>query len=84
MKAAAMFAVAYGFPPSACGSQEEMLGLFGNIKTALAYRSALTARGVSACFSSEAGADLIKDCGAPVKDIARMKLDAMRAKAARR
>lgn len=84
MKAAAMFAVAYGFPPSACGSQEELLGLFGNIRTAMAYKSAMFARGVASCFSSEAGSELLKDCGAPVKDVVRMKLDAMRAKAARR
>jgi hypothetical protein len=81
MKAAAMFAAAYGFPPSACASQEEALGLLHNIKIALALRSAVTARGVAVCFSQEANADLMIDLGAPIKEIARMKLNAMRQKA---
>lgn len=84
MKAAAMFAAAYGFPPSLCGNAEEALGLFQNIRFAMAVRSAGFARGVSVCFSQDANADLMKDCGAAPKDIARMKLDAMRQKAQRR
>ncbi len=76
-----MFAAAYGFPPSACKDEEEALGLFQNIRTALAVQSAITARGIAACLSQDANADLMKDCGAPPKDIARMKLEAMRQKA---
>lgn len=72
-----MFAVAYGFPPSRC-TQEEALGLFHNIRFAMALKSAGFTRGVSACFSAEAGAELLKDCGADFKDVARMKIEAMR------
>lgn len=79
MKAAAMFAAAYGFPPSLCTS-EESLGLFQNIRLAMAMRSAQFARGVAVCFSAEANADLMKDCGADFKDIAKMKIEAMRRK----
>jgi hypothetical protein len=57
------------------------LGLFQNIKTALAIKAAITARGIASCLSQDANADLMKDCGAPPKDIARMKLEAMRTRA---
>lgn len=56
------------------------MGLFQNIRTALAIRSASFARGIAACLSHEANADLMKDCGAPAKDIARMKIEAMKQK----
>ena len=79
MKAAAMFAAAYGFPPSLC-TPEESLGLFQNIRLAMGLRSAQTARAIAACFSAEASADLMKDCGADFKDIAKIKLEAMRRK----
>ena len=76
-----MFAAAYGFPPSACKDEEEAMGLFQNIRMALAIRSATFARGVAACLSQDANADLLKDCGASPKSVAKMKLDAMRQKA---
>jgi hypothetical protein len=58
------------------------MGLFQNIKLAMAIQSAMLARGVAACLSAEANAELLKDCGAPAKDVAKMKLDAMRQKTA--
>jgi hypothetical protein len=57
------------------------MGLFQNIKMAMAIKSAVFARGIAACLSGDANADLMRDCGAPASDIARVKLDAMRAKA---
>jgi hypothetical protein len=57
------------------------MGLFHNIRTAMALKSAMFARGIAACLSAEANSDLMKDCGAPPKDIARMKLEAMRQRA---
>jgi hypothetical protein len=82
MKAAAVFAAAYGFPPSLCRNPEEALGLFQNIRFAMAIRSAIQARGVGVCFSQDANAELMKDCGAHPRDVARMKLDAMRQRGA--
>ena len=76
-----MFAVAYGFPPSECSS-EEALGLFHNIRFAMALKSAGFTRGVSACFSAEAGAEMLKDCGADFKDVARLKIESMRRRGA--
>jgi hypothetical protein len=81
MKAAALFAAAYGFPPSACGTQEEMLGLLQNLRMSMAISSGILARGVAVCFSSEASAELLKDSGAPTQDIIKAKLNAMRQKA---
>lgn len=83
MKAAALFAAAYGFPPSACRDSEEVLGLMANLKQTLAIRSAIFARGVSACFSAEANASIMEDCGAPMKDVIAMKVDALKQKAGR-
>jgi len=57
------------------------MGLFQNIRTALAIQSATFARGVAACLSQEANAELMKDCGAPAKDVAKMKFDAIRQRA---
>jgi len=57
------------------------VGLFQNLKTAMAVQSAMFARGIAACLSAEANADLIKDCGGSTKDIARMKIEAMKQKA---
>lgn len=84
LKAAALFAAAYGFPPSACRDEDEMLGLFQNIRTAMAIKAATFARGVAACLSAEANAELMKDCGAPAQDIARMRVEALKQKAGRR
>jgi len=57
------------------------MGLFQNLKTAMAVQSAMFARGVAACLSADANAELIKDCGGSPKDIARMKIEAMKQKA---
>ncbi len=56
------------------------MGLFQNIRTALAVQSAMFARGIAACLSADANADLIKDCGGSAKDIAKMKIEAMKQK----
>ena len=79
-----MFAAAYGFPPSACRDSEEVMGLMANIKMAMAMRSAMFARGVAACFSADANASILEDCGAPQKEIIAMKIDAMKQKAGSR
>jgi len=50
----------------------------------MALQSAMFARGIAACLSADANADLMKDCGAPPKDIAKMKIEAMKQKAGRR
>jgi hypothetical protein len=81
MKAAAMFAAAYGFPPSACRDWEEVIGLMANMKQTLAVRSAIFARGIAACLSAEANASIMEDCGAPAKDVIAMKMDALKQKA---
>lgn len=57
------------------------MGLFQNMRLALAIKSATFARGIAACLSKEANADLMKDCGAPARDIASMRIEAMRQKA---
>ncbi len=75
-----MFAAAYGFPPSACKNENEAMGLFSNIKLAMAIQSAMFARGVAACLSPDANADLMQDCGASTKDIIRMKMQGMKEK----
>jgi hypothetical protein len=76
-----LFAAAYGFPPSLCKDEQEAIGLFQNIKIAMAIKSAVFARGIAACFSQDANADLMKDCGASPKDVARMKIEALKSKA---
>lgn len=75
-----MFAAAYGFPPSACRDEDEAMGLFANIKLAMAMQSATFARGISVVLSADANAELMKDIGASTKDIVRMKMEAMRSK----
>lgn len=47
----------------------------------MALQSAMFARGIAACLSADANAELMRDCGAPSKDIARMKVEAMKQKA---
>lgn len=56
------------------------MGLFQNIRTAMAVQSAIYARGIAACFSADANADLLKDCGGSAKEIAAMKIEAMKQK----
>lgn len=56
------------------------MGLLHNVRTAMAIQSAIFARGVAACLSKEAGAELMKDCGASGRDVAALKLEALRQK----
>lgn len=46
----------------------------------MAVQSAIYARGIAACFSADANADLLKDCGGSAKEIAAMKIEAMKQK----
>jgi len=46
----------------------------------MAVQSAMFARGIAACLSADANAELIKDCGGSAKDIAKMKIEAMKQK----
>jgi hypothetical protein len=78
-----MFAAAYGFPPSACKSSEEMLGLMANLRMAMALKSAMFSRGIAACLTAEANASILEDCGAPKKDIIRVKMEALKQRGAR-
>lgn len=56
------------------------MGLLHNVRMAMAIQSAILARGVAACLSKEASAELMKDCGASGRDVAALKLEALRNK----
>jgi len=77
MKAAATFAAAYGFPPSACRDAEEATVLLKHIEHAIAVRAVSTALGAAAVVSKEGVADLMERLGGASKDGMKMRLDAM-------
>jgi hypothetical protein len=80
MTAAAMFAVAYGFPPSACKG-DEAVGLLANMERALAMRGIHHARGSAAASSVSAFADLVEASFAPPWVVVEARMAAMRSEA---
>ena len=82
MRAAATFAAAYGFPPSACGTREEAIGLLMNLPMCQAMRSLSVAQGVAGVVNGDALGDMLEAVGASSKLVGDARFSAMRQEAA--